>query len=297
MSGRLFKRAAKLTLAKPLQTVRGGRFGAFFQQQNGVEIGGDDASAGLRFTFRIEKDLESPPNPAEIVIYNLSERSRGEFQAKPLHVRLDVGYDGETERLFVGDMHYCEQRRTSVDWETRLTVHDGGRAFRFATVNRSFKPGVTAKTAITEVIGAMGLEVPGLLDAIPNIGAQFAGGLTMTGPANRELSRLLDPYGASWSIQDGRMQILRDQDVRTDQAILVNQDAGLVGPPEYGPPPEKGKPPVLKFKMLLYPGLTPGGLVQLDTRSVKGTFKIRKIAHTGDTHGPDWHSEVEATAR
>ena len=94
MSGRLYKRAATLTLAKPAVTQRGGRFGAFFAQQpNAIVIGSPtDASGGLRFTFTVTKSLESEPNPAEITVYNLSESSKSNLQTKPLHGRRDLRY-------------------------------------------------------------------------------------------------------------------------------------------------------------------------------------------------------------
>ena len=298
----LFGRSASLTVARPLVSARGGRFGAFFEPApNAIVIGGADADEGLRFAFKIEKNLEKEPNPAEIIIYNLSEQSRAMLQAKPLHVQLFVGYGGELQRLFVGDVQWIEQRKNGVDWETRLTVGDGSRAFRHARVNRSFRAGATLKQGIGETIAAMGLPVPRDLDALPGINTSFASGLSLSGPASGELTRLLAPTGAGWSVQDGRMQILRDTDVRKDQAVVLSSDpqggTGLVGVPEYGAPKERGKPPVLVAKSLLDPRLTAGGLVRIESLAVKGLFKVRRVAHEGDTRGPSWYSSIEATPR
>lgn len=301
MSGRLFKRGARLTLSKPFTEQRGGRFGSFFAvQPNGIEIGGADLGEGaLRFSFQIEKNIQKQPNDAEIKIYNLSAEHRALFGAKPLHVRLDVGYDGDLERLFVGDLRWADQQKDSVTWETVLSVGDGERAYKHALVNRSFKPGVSRREVANEAIRAMGLEAPAGMEGLSGMLDQFAGGFSMEGPAHRELSRALEPTGAEWSVQDGRLQVLRDGDVRADQAVLVTPPptGRLVGVPEYGPSKEKGKPAKLKLKMLLEPGLTPGGLIQVNSLGVKGLFKVVRIVHAGDTEGAAWHSEIEAVAR
>lgn len=299
MTQRAFNRTASLTLSRPAVAAgRFGKFGSYFQPApNGIEISGGDVDKGLRFTFRVEKDLEPEPNYADIVIYNLPEQFRAEFQRKPVHVRLEAGYDGQTERVLVGDMRWADQRKGSVDWETRLQVGDGDRAFRSARVGRSFKPGVTGRTAIAETLGAMGLNVGAALDTIDGIDREFAGGLTLSGKASGELTRLLKPHGATWSVQDGRFQVLRDRDVRTGvAAVLGDGGTPIIGAPEYGPPSDKGKPPVLTVTTLLYPSLTPGGLIRVND-TVTGLFKMIRIVHSGDTHGQDWYTTVEATAR
>lgn len=302
MTFRAIKRAAVLTLAKPAVSSRGGRFGAYFQQQpNGIAIGGATLDRSLRFTFKIEKDLKPEPNYTDIVVYNLSESHRAEFQRKPVHVRLEVGYDGETQGLFVGDLRWAEHRRNGVDWETHIQAGDGERAYRHARVNRSFKPGVSAFDALKEAASSMELELPsGLADALPSLSGQYAGGLSMTGPAHREITRILTPRGAEWSVQDGRLVILPKSGARRDTAILIGADGlPVIGAPEFGPPGEKGKdkPPTLTVKTLLFPGFVCGGLIQLKTRSVSGLFKVARIVHTGDTHGQDWYSTLEATQR
>lgn len=304
MTARLFKRTAVLTLARYAPTTaRGGKFGAFFQTQgNGIAIGGADASESLRFTFRIEKDLEPEPNYSDIVVYNMRADHRAEFQKKPVSVRLDVGYDGEAARIFTGNLRWSDtQREAGTTWVTTIQCGDGERAYSNARVNRSFRPGVDIGTGLREAAKAMELDIPdAMLSIIPGVDRQFAGGLTMTGPAHREMTRLLKPLGASWSVQDGKLQLLAGTAARPDAAILVGADGiPVIDRPEYGPPGKsgQGKPPTLTIKTLLFPGYACGGRIQVSTPGVSGVFKVQKLVHTGDTHGKDWYTTLEAIQR
>lgn len=279
----LFNRSVAVTIAKPAE-------GSFFAQRpNAVVI------TDLRVQFMVERHLKAEPNTCEVTITNLAERSRSEVQARPLYIRLDAGYQGKRERLFTGDLRWASSMLEGVDWNTKLQLGDGDRAFRFGRVNRSFKGGIDAYTAIVETAKAMGLTVKVSAKAAKELRAQFAGGLALTGPAQSEMTRLLDPFGMTWSIQDGTLQILRADEARSSTAIVVSQDEGMIGSPEYGAPPKKHAKPVLSVSMMLNPRVIPGGLIAVTAKNVRGTFKAQRVTHRGDTHGDDWRTDVEAT--
>ena len=287
---RLFKRACAVTVARPLS-----------QSQLTVVDLPPNATVieNLRAAFRVEKNLGSEPNSAEVWLYNLAEQTRGEMQRVPLYVRIDAGHDGQLQRLFTGDLRpgSGKSQRRGVLWETKLELGDGERAYKYARLNRSYRGGVDARTAINEIAKSMGAAVTFTTDTAQVLRAQYTSGLTLHGPAHRELSRILAPHGLTWSMQDGRLQVIRSTEVRPDQAILVSQSTGMIGVPEYGTPEKKGSPPTLHVKMLLHPGLTPGGRIKVEAESVQGTFRIERVVHAGDTHGDEWYSEVEAKAQ
>lgn len=294
---RTFLRAAELEVARPAISTRTGKFGFFEIQPNGIKINAGAAS-GLRVTFSITKTLEANPNDAEIIVYNLSEATRAAFQQTPMRCRLQAGYETGVSTLFVGDIRHCEHRKTSVEWETRLSLGDGERAYRFGHVNRSFRAGVTRKTAASEAAAALGLTLPAGLDQA--LSGQFASGLSLFGPAHKELSRVLEPAGLDWSIQDGQMQVLAAAEVRRGTAIRVAPPGGdisaavLVGVPEYGTPRKKGDPPTMSCNILLNPEIVPGTKIVMDSAAIKGAFKVVRVVHSGDTAGGQWYSACEA---
>jgi hypothetical protein len=277
---RLLNRNVAITIAKPQSF--------FIQAPNAVMV------RNLRVVFNVEKNLGEDPNTCEVKVYNLAERTRGEVQVKPIHVRVDAGYDGQTERLFTGDVRHAFSRRLPTDWETVIQVADGDRAHRFARVNRSFKSGVSAKQAIAECAKAMGLKLPKTADDARGLVTAFTSGLTLQGPASAELTRLLTPHGFTHSIQDGRLQILQDGQATEAEAVVISQDTGMIGSPEFGTPEKSGEKPTLSVKSLLKPAVSAGGLVKVESLSINGVFKVIKVVHSGDTHGSDWFTTIEA---
>jgi hypothetical protein len=289
---RLFRRAVQLTLSKPQAGLP--EQGYFTQSANAVVIGDDDAGQTLRVTFSIEKNLGTEPNGATVTVYNLSEAGRAEIQKKPLHVRLDAGYDGDIRRLFVGDLRFGSAKLDGVDWMTRLELADGLRARKYARARKSYPPGVSQRAVLGDVVKAMGLKVPKSVDDAKELLGAFASGVATDGPAHAEMTRLLQPHGLGWSVQDGQLQILRENGVRADEAIVVSQDTGMIGSPEFEAPKRGKRGPSMRVRMLLEPRLQPGGRIKLESLVGGGLFKVERVRHTGDTHGSDWYSDVEA---
>ncbi len=292
---RLFKRGARITAYRSVAGTPGGFVAAhpqFFEQQpNALVI--DD----LRMQIVVEKHVDSEPNTATVIVTNASPTTRADLQHKPLIVRIDAGYDGELRHLFTGDLRWGCSQLDGTDWLTRLQLGDGDRAYRHARVSRSYKAGTQVITALREAAAAMGLILDSRTAVSQDLQAQFASGRTLQGPARDELTRLLAPYGYHWSIQNGKMQVLKDAQTRQDQAILVTEETGLVGTPEFATPDKSGQAPTLTLKMLLYPELTPGGQIQVRSRSVDGIFRVERVTHTIDTCGDEFESEIEATKR
>lgn len=259
----------------------------------------------LRVAFEVERvhrfagkgNVRHPtPNTCSISIWNLAEATRAAFETKPTYVRLEAGYDDQPRRLFEGDITFACSKRDGADWVTEMQLADGGRAMREARVNRSYQGGVSARTALAEIAKAMGVRPPRSSE-LTELAAQYVSGLTLYGNASRELTRVLAPHGLSWSIQDGRLQILRDTDARPDTAVLVNQDSGLIGSPEFGSPETTGGRPVLSVKTLLHAGIVPGGLVKVESLTANGVFRVDKVQHSGDFFGENWFTTFEARQR
>ncbi len=86
--------------------------------------------------------------------------------------------------------------------------------------------------------------------------------------------------------------ILRENDV-TGVTYTIDEENGMIGSPEFGKPSRRGKAPEVTIRTLLYPEIRPGHPVKVASRDLNGTFKVKNVKHRGDTHGPDWMTEVE----
>ena len=288
MADPLFDRKVKITLAKPFAD-------SFARlEPNAVEV------TDLRMAFKIEKKLQKNPNTAEITIYNLAPQTRALIEKKPLHIRLDAGYGNSVYRLWIGDMTFSSSKFDNVDWITTIEVANGERAYNHARVNRSFKKaqggtGTCAGDVVNEVAKSMEMKVVAPPDVKAELNsAELKQAMSIRGPSRKVLDKVLTPRGLEWSIQDGELQILRPEQLRNDQAHLINQSTGMVGTPEYNAPKKPGEKAVLKLKMLLHAGLVPGQKIKVESDTISGVFRLEAVTHTGDTFTNDFYSDIEA---
>lgn len=307
MSDRLFKRSAKVTAYRSVAGTPGGFVAAnpqfFDQQPNAIEI------ENLRVQFEVEKSLDKEPNTCTVTITNASQSTRVDLQTKPLIVLVQAGYDGELRYLFKGDLRYGFSHQDGTEWLTELQLADGDRAYRYAQVSKTYRKGMTITAALRDCAASMGLSLDTSTQIAPELQAQFASGRSLWGDTREELSRLLAPYGYQWSIQNGRLTILKDGQTTPGQAVVVAEHTGMIGSPEFSVPeqasatttkagkPRKNNYPKLQIKMLLYPELTPGMTIDVQAEAVNGNFRVERVKHTGGTaDDDDWLTEIEAKA-
>lgn len=250
----------------------------------------------LRVQFKIRKSLTKHPNTCEIIISNLSQKSRTDFETKPLLVQLNAGYDDQLRLLYVGDLRYGSSRQNHADWETKLELGDGDSRHRWARVNKSYAAGTPLKTVLRDAARSMGFELPKNLVSDSKLDLALPVGRVSHGPTRDELTKLLAPFGYHWSIQNGVFRVLKDEETSGSAALPIDKEHGMIGTPEFGSPPKNKKPAHLNVKTLLYPELTPGDLVKLTSTVKTGMFRIDVVSHSGDTHGKgenSWTTELE----
>lgn len=294
MSQRHYKHAWKVTALRAKPGTPSGFVNThsdyFEGLPNGIEID------KLRIQFQIEKTLDKEPNTCELVITNLAAGTRVDLCKKPLIVRVDAGYeeDGGARHLFAGDLRYGWSKQDGTEWLTTLQLADGSRAFQHARVSRSYKAGTSVLTAVRDAARTMGVLLPKNIEISTELGRSFAAGVQLHGHTRDELTRLLAPFGYSWSIQSGRLVILKDNEVDTTRALVISKDTGMIGSPEFGAPEKDGKSPTLTIRTLLYPQVSPGVMLSVQSDSINGIFRAERVVHSGDSHGEDWYTEIEA---
>lgn len=282
-------RGARLTIWTPRPdptTSLGAFFGAVVPNALVIE--------NLRIAWSVKKDGASKPNTATITVNNLAETSRSEIGRLPKRMALEVGYNGRLRQLWVGDLTYPNHDRDGTTWTTTLVGADGARAFKYAIVNRSMVAGTTVLQAVREVAKALGLQVPAAVTTRPDLARQFVHGVAVFGRAAAEMSKLLEPLGLAWSIQDGELVILDPVAVRPGDALVLDQAAGLIGSPTLSPPSKPGARPVLSARCLTYPEIQPGRLIAVRSLTVNGRFRCESVSHEGCNQDGDMFTEIEA---
>lgn len=301
MSGRQLHRCCRVTCYRQHAGNPGGFVYSnpdFFETLTNQTVITSDKGSGLAMKFTIEKTLTKEPNTCTLIIMNLNERSRDDLARTPLAVRIEAGYDGEFRHIFAGDLIRGFSFLKNMTWETTLLVGDGVRAHRFARIpnGKAYRPGTPVLVILKDVVESMGLYLPKNVLVSEELQRQFANGYSISGASRDELTSLLAPFGYRWSVQSGRLIILRDEELADGQAILVSNENWLIGSPEWGTAQKPKQPPELKFESQLYPEIEPGKKIRLESKSVTATLKAIKVKHTAETDGDPWTTNVEAVS-
>lgn len=285
MSQPLFNRVCKLTIAPPVP----GTF-ATTKTQSAMVI------SELRVKGKITKTLRKEPNQSKIEVYNLNQVSRGQLQGKGARVWLELGYGTVLAQAFVGDVRFIDHFKERQDWVTKLELGDGVRAYVNGRANCSFKAGTTKADILKKLVQQSGWDLGNIKDFYASLGQKCLSGFAAWGTANREIDRLLRSAGLTYSVQDGAVQILPLTGYTPKLAVLIDEDHGMVGSPEAGSAPHKGKARTLKVKCLLDADkvkLKPGDRVSVQSMNYKGAYVIQKLDLDFDTHGESWYAELE----
>lgn len=279
--------------------------GELFNREFSINLGGTRVASQtvdgrtnqlLSVSFKVESSLSSSPNTAEVEIRNLSETTRAKVSEKGLLTSIEAGYSGKSSEIFLGKLEAGKSVRDGVDWITTFQSSDGGQELRSKRINISYKK-ITLGGALEKVAGALGVGLGNVAEKIAagNVrGAldQFSNGAVLSGPVKKELDRLTSTLGVKWSIQNGQLQLLGDDDaIEPGDAVVISSSTGMIGGPESG---EKG---IVEVRSLLIPQLTPGRVVSLESEQITGFYRVEKVTYLGQTRGNDWYADLELKPR
>lgn len=293
---------------------------------------GLDLSA-LHFKFKISAaDIQSP-NTAEIRVYNLADETvkkiKGEFQV----VTVQAGYEdtGVFGIIFQGSIkQFRVGKESAITSYLDILAADGDVAYNNAILKQTLAAGSTILQHAQAAVGAMGAVSPNAITLNPNsqkalqaFGGMLPRGKVLFGMARTIMKSTAERLNATWSIQNGVVQVLPLNQYLPGQAVVLSALTGVVGIPEQT---DEG----IKIKTLLNPKLRIGGQVQIDNKSINqasaaspnvsqigaglpfnvragrpqllasvtndGFYKIYVVEHEGDTRGQPWYSMITALA-
>lgn len=193
--------------------------------------------------------------------------------------------EGVSQQLFAGDIasNGVKTKKTGPNWVTTIDAADGRRKYRDTIFSKSYPPGITLDVILADLITALGIPLAYKSSLLPPV--TFAGGWAFSGRARDALSELLDPIGASWSIQNGSLQILAALEPAPGNAILISPNTGMHGSPERS---DKG----VVVTTTLTPAMAPGLPFTLQSIFVTGSYKATTVLHKGNSRGLEWKTKI-----
>lgn len=283
-----------------------------------VQIGTAIVST-LDVRFKITRTLRSKPNTAEVTIYNLNERTRGEIAEAPKNatIQIKAGYRGRPAPsaalaavdaaigsggaepdpagvIYLGDVRLARSEYLPPDWETYVESGDGERSARTARTNRSFRAGTSVQTVFKQIAKDLQVSLGNAAKraiesgSLEEAGQEFLNGVTVSGNAHRELAALAASAGLEFSVQNGEIQLLERGKPLQDVSVVLSPDTGLIGSPSIG---DKG---IVNIRALLNPDIVPGRQIEVESRSISGRMRVERCDYSGDTRGNDWYVDMEA---
>lgn len=288
---KLFKRSYALAIGAPNQT-------AAIQYANYSVQGKNNTvqpPSPLRIKFDIQKNLIGSPANAKFELFNMSVNSRQGIK-KGYIMLLQAGYQGLVQTLFTGNVVPLglKTERHGPDTITKIECGDGESAIVMTNLDQSYPPGTTLAQVLQDISDEMGVESNinpdgtgvGIVLGIPN--DTFGRGITISGPVNRTLDKLLKPRGLRWSVQNGNLTIIPATGYDGKSAIVVSALTGMIGTPS-------NNDQYMEFTSLLNPNIAPGALVQMisENTALNGFYKVMNAHYEGDTHDNNWHVKTQ----
>jgi len=270
---------------------------------------GDSLDVGnLRVVFKVKKSDAQTPNSAEIRIYGMANNTTRRINREFSSVTLQGGYESNFGVIFSGNIKQVRiGRENGTDSYTDISAGDGDNAYNYAIVHTTIASGSKQTDQVTACANAMSPK--GIKNGyIANDNSQsLPRGKVLYGMARDYLRQSSESIGATWSIQDGRIQIIQRTALLPAQVVVLNSKSGLIGTPEQT---NDG----LRARCLLNPLLRIGGRVKIDEENVlrarvpntevanqvnrssgtlyDGVYRLLAVEHTGDSHGNDWYSDI-----
>lgn len=308
-----FGRKASLLVLKPDSTT-GENFDNRTQR---VLPSGLDLSE-MHFTFKTTNADEEGPSNCIVRIYNLSDTTV-ETLIKYNYSRLvlQAGYESSFGVIFDGDIkQFRVGRENAKDSYLDILAADGDLGYSYAVVNTTLAAAQNTRANVIKAtvneFAKYGITVG---DNLAETGGTLPRGKVMFGMARTFLRDAANTAGCTWSIQNGKIQIIPLTGYLPSEAVKLTSATGLIDVPEQT---QLG----VTAKCLLNPRIQVGGRIQIDNASIKQTIKqsgqpgfqlpfnqwagIQNFAnvardgfyrvyvaeHEGDTRGQAWYTNI-----
>lgn len=263
---------------------------------------GDESGEGLDFSglhivFSVSKKDSITPNAAQITIYNVAQSTIARVQKEFSQVFLSAGYDENFAVIFNGTIKNTTfSRENGTDGALTIVAGDGDVAHNFAVVNKTLSAGATQKDIISTAVDEYSKKgvVSGYTTDIAT--PALPRGKVMFGMARDYLQNGAKNANVSFSVQDGKMQIIDEKGALPNEVFVLNSGTGLIGSPIQ-------TTDGVQAVCLLNPRLKIGAVVQIAQADIvqsleenvaalasDGYYRVYSLDFTGDTHGNDWYS-------
>ncbi len=258
----------------------------------------------LSFRFKIKKKQDGT-SQLSATLYNPGEDQLVRFEPENQAVILDLGYESiGVSEAFQGTITSFKTEFEGNTLLVRFKAKDGYQAQQRSFASYSFGSGVTRREVITQLVNGLEVVPTGNGETLPvtlgiltgdRMQDSFENGYAVSGSAMIEIEKLLRPIGYAYNIDAGKFYAYPLDGPRGTQVIVLSPSSGLLGSPRKARIPAKNNQPELLGYManaLMFPTISQGSLVKLESEEVNGFFKAETVQFIGDFTGNKWNTEM-----
>lgn len=241
----------------------------------------------LKIAFDVSKSISSQANSATIKIWNLAESSRNAIGKELDNITLEAGYmppsgGDNVGTIFRGQMRDVEHTREGPDIITTLSCGDGDKAFRRATISKTYPAGTKVEDVVEGIYDE--LEKEGVARGewrFPDGAPPYRRPYSMCGSCKRELDTIGRGRGFLWSVQNGVMEVI-PADGFIGGLVLITPQTGMMDVPTLT---DNG----VKVSCLLNAEIRPGRRVRIESEVLEmnaegGVYRVAEAIYSGGNH-------------
>jgi len=217
-------------------------------------------------------------------------------------VMLNAGYEGNVKLLFRGDIRNIIPERSKADKIYTIYAGDGERSIKKSYFSKAFEKGTPIKEIILDVVASFKDTFTGDIKGINNFNNKLLG-TSYSGASKDVLDKLALDYGFSWSIQNNKITIFRDDPANAENPVIIlSRNSGMIGSPsvtEVGVDVIAQLNPALEVNNLIkvesdFPSIQLASVYfrKIDRLLGDGIFRINKVVHSGDNRSLAWTSSI-----
>jgi hypothetical protein len=238
-----------------------------------VNVGGKTfRSKDLYIEFDVPFDDDASPNESVIRIYNLTQDTISRIKRNDV-LTINAGYEGDVGLLLSGRVSYVSTRKDGPDKVTSIYVLDSSDLSGVKLEKRAYAAGVTGQAILRDLVPL--LKVPIAAFRLPK-NKTYAKGYTVTGSIIDHIEEVAKDCGAACYMNRGKLYIrpITDGD---DARFVLRNDTGLVGSPERFEDSDGVKG--YHIECLLQHRITTASIIDLESKFVRGRFRVRRGRH------------------
>jgi hypothetical protein len=225
----------------------------------------------LHIEAEINFNDSSESNIGMIKLHNLSDKSIKKLK-KDKMIQLNAGYEGDVGSLLPGIIIKTTTNYEGTDKVTEVIVGDGTERWLNATINKTWKTGITSDRIVKTCADMLPFNFKGYETDTIN----YPKGKTHSGTIKSLLEEIAADLGAKLHVSRGFIYFRKPKQASIE-IVNLNKDTGLIGTPTIS---ESDGNTFYEVDSLLNYRIWTDSIINIDSKTINGLYKVKGGSHS-----------------